>query len=83
MSNNNVIPGPQLQVEAPKKSPVQLVIIYDPNTGGVALNGPLNDGVLLMGMIEMAKAAYLENKLKPQNGLSIARNIPAPMVIKK
>lgn len=58
---------------------VQLVITFTPGDGNVNIAGPINDFILCCGLMEMAKAILLENRLKadqrivPVTGMSIPK----------
>lgn len=44
---------------------IQVVVTFDPTTGSVNLNGPLENSILVYGLLEMGKNAYntwLQNK---------------------
>jgi len=43
----------------PKMMKIQLVVTLDPATGNIQLTGPVNDRILVMGLLEMAKVALL------------------------
>jgi len=53
----------------------QLVIRYDPNTKQVTVNGPVNDTILALAMLEMAKLIVIEQHFRANVVLG-ARALP-------
>lgn len=43
---------------------VQVVITFNPQTGAIDLRGPTNNGVMLLGLLEMAKVAFIQQAAK-------------------
>lgn len=42
---------------------VELIITFDPNTGSIGVRGPLQQPMLALGMIEMAREAMLRDRI--------------------
>ncbi len=51
----------------------RIVITFIPETGEFNVNGPMDNGVLFVGMLEMAKLAFLEGRLKGDQQILVAR----------
>jgi hypothetical protein len=45
---------------------VRIVIDFDPNTQQINVHGPLNDGPMFLGLIEMAKVVFLETRQRTE-----------------
>ncbi len=43
---------------------IALRIVFIPETGKIEVNGPLDDGQLFLGMLEMAKVIFYERRRK-------------------
>lgn len=59
-------------------SEIKLVISFDPSTGQVNVNGPINDRLFVFGLLELAKEAINAHSVQQQKQIMVAR--PLPMV---
>jgi hypothetical protein len=50
---------------------MQITITIDPTTGAISVSGPLENTMLCLGMLEMAKGSILEYARKSQEGKRI------------
>lgn len=53
-------------MESQQQGPIQLVVTLNPGTGKVAINGPIDNQVLCLGMLEAGKAALLDYAKRPK-----------------
>jgi hypothetical protein len=51
----------------------RIVITFIVETGEFNVNGPMDNGCLFLVMLEMAKLAFLEERLKGQKQILVAR----------
>lgn len=63
----------QPKIKSEKKKPNVLVIAFDPETNEIKCDGPFADGVLFLGMLEMAKLLFLEGRLGSMIDLKLKR----------
>lgn len=57
--------------------PVELTIVFDPQTGAVNARGPIDNKLLCMGMLEMGKKAILDHDPARVPGILLAQ--PGPV----
>ena len=57
-------------------SEVKLVISFDPATGQVNVNGPINDKLFCFGLLELAKEAVTKYCTQQAKQIMVARPIP-------
>ena len=62
---------------------VTLTISYNPQTGQIAVNGPLDQKVLCYGLLEAARDTIKDLKPQPGNGLTLPHLQIPPNVLKK
>lgn len=55
---------------------IQLVITFNQRTGAINVTGPIENKVLSMGLLELAKAAVID--YKPGQGIQLPSGIIAP-----
>ena len=51
----------------------RIVITFVQETGEINVTGPLNNGALFLGMLEMAKVGFLTEKVKGDQQILLAR----------
>lgn len=52
--------GDNGQPQVPMSNGIEISIVFDPNTGRVLVNGPINEKILCLGIMEMAKRAIMD-----------------------
>lgn len=55
---------------------IRITITFDPGNGQIGLQGPIQDPILFMGMLEMAKAALLEARAKAVSAIVPIQGMP-------
>lgn len=58
---------------------IQLVIQWDPNTGEINVNGPVDQEILCLGLLEKAKQAVMAHAQKKAEGARIVPALVVPM----
>ena len=60
---------------------VEMRIILDTETNAVQVEGPFNDGILFLGMLEMAKTSFVVSKATQQSEAQAKREIIVPQIV--
>jgi uncharacterized protein YfeS len=55
---------------------VRMVIDFDPHTGQVQVNGPIDNKLLALGLLDLARKAVWEFDPAKAAGILLARGVP-------
>lgn len=61
---------------------VRLTIDFDPATANVTVNGPMHDGILFCGMLDMARMVYYQKAMQGMSEQQSLITMPVPRMMK-